>query len=76
MSWSRNARLFAFEEDEGGCLPIVPIVDAIMNGLNFKGYVSVEIFSPYLFEEDREVPSTFASRGMKSWNTMMKTISR
>ena len=74
MSWSRNARLFAFEEGQAGCLPIKPIIDAIVNGLDFKGYLSVETFSRKLLVEDPEIPARFAARGMTSWNTMMNLM--
>lgn len=76
MSWSRNARLFAFEEGEGGYLPITAVIDAIVNGLGFSGYLSAEVFSRNLFEGDPSVPARFAARGMKSWNMMMNMIYR
>ncbi|CZT08162.1 uncharacterized protein RCO7_09323 [Rhynchosporium graminicola] len=36
MSWSRNARLFAFEE--GGYLPVLNVARAIIEGLGTKGW--------------------------------------
>ncbi|CZS89489.1 uncharacterized protein RAG0_00866 [Rhynchosporium agropyri] len=36
MSWSRNARLFAFEE--GGYLPVLNVARAIIEGLGYKGW--------------------------------------
>lgn len=74
MSWSRSARLFAFEDDQNGCLPIEPILDAVIHGLKFKGYVSVETFSRKLFEEDTDLSAKFAVRAMKSWNEMMRRL--
>jgi 4-hydroxyphenylpyruvate dioxygenase len=40
MSWSRNARLFAFEDR--GYLPIMDVSRAIIEGLGFQGWVSME----------------------------------
>ncbi len=74
MSWSRNARIFAFEEHENGCLPIEPILKAIVQGLKFEGYLSVEIFSRKLFDKDPAVPGQYAARGMKSWEKIMQKI--
>lgn len=74
MSWSRNARLFAFEKEENGCLPIEPILKAIIDGLKFRGYLSVEIFSQKLFSDDDDIPSRYAARGMRSWEEMMRRM--
>ncbi|CAM1503526.1 Fc.00g011170.m01.CDS01 [Cosmosporella sp. VM-42] len=74
MAWSRNARLFAWEEGQKGCLPLDPIVDAIFKSLKFKGYVSLETFSRHLFDKDPEVPNRFATRAMDSWNTALKRM--
>ena len=63
MSWSRNARLFAFEQNEGACLPIEPIINAVVGNLKFKGYISVEMFSRELLVEDLEIPRMYAARG-------------
>ncbi|KAL6863500.1 hypothetical protein ACO1O0_003755 [Amphichorda felina] len=38
MSWSRNARLFAFEHNRGAYLPIEPILDVIIRQLKYKGW--------------------------------------
>lgn len=73
MAWSRNARLFAWE-GQNGCLPLGPVVDAIFHGLKFKGYVSMETFSRHLFDRDPETPGRFAARAMKSWNTAMENL--
>jgi 4-hydroxyphenylpyruvate dioxygenase len=74
MSWSRNARLFAFEPEEGGCLPIEPVLDAVMKRLKFTGYVSMELFSKKLFDANPKIPETYARRAMKSWNEMLKRL--
>ena len=74
MTWSRNARLFAWENEENGCLPLEPLMDALFNKMNYKGYVSMETFSRHLFDESPSVPKTFGSRAMKSWNATMSKI--
>ncbi|PMD29197.1 xylose isomerase-like protein [Hyaloscypha variabilis F] len=74
MSWSRNARLFAFEEGRGGCLPVALVIDAIINKLNFRGLLTLEVFSRELLENDASVPNNFAARGMKSWKSMIEMI--
>ena len=76
MAWSRNARLFGWEEIGNGCLPLEPLVDVIFKTLKFTGYVSMETFSRHLFDEDPEVPNTFAARAMSSWRTAMEKIEK
>ncbi|KAL7756833.1 hypothetical protein ACKLNR_013826 [Fusarium oxysporum f. sp. zingiberi] len=74
MSWSRNARLFAFEADQDGCLPVEPVLQAIMKGLKFDGIVTMETFSKKLFDDDPQIPSKYAARAMHSWNEMLKRL--
>ncbi|KAJ3545831.1 hypothetical protein NM208_g2316 [Fusarium decemcellulare] len=71
MSWSRNARLFAFE---GGCLPVEPVLEAIVKGLKFEGIISMETFSKQLFDDDRQIPARYAARAMNSWAEMLKRL--
>jgi 4-hydroxyphenylpyruvate dioxygenase len=65
MSWSRNARLFAFEE--GGYLPIMDVSRTIIEGLGYKGWVSMELFSRTMNEPGDEVPKEHARRGRVAW---------
>ena len=74
MSWSRTARLFPFEEDEGGYMPIKGIAKAIVNHLGYRGWISMEIFSWKLLEADEKVPEIFAKRAMKSYQSMRKAL--
>lgn len=62
MGWSRNARLFPFEE--GAYLPILDVLRAITepDGLNYQGWISLELFSRTMSEEDPNVPKDHASR--------------
>ena len=75
MSWSRNARLFPFEEEHGGYMPIVPIARAVVNDLGYRGWVSMEMFSRYLLDEkDQEIPERFARRAMASYQRIAKEL--
>lgn len=73
MSWSRNARLFAFEEHRGGYLPVLEVVRAFID-FGFSGWVSLELFSRFLGNEDPDVPREYAKRGIESWEKLVKKI--
>jgi 4-hydroxyphenylpyruvate dioxygenase len=72
MSWSRNARLFAFED--GGYLPVIDVTKAIIEGLNYRGWVSMELFSRTMSEPGQEVPVNHARRARKSWEKLLAKI--
>jgi 4-hydroxyphenylpyruvate dioxygenase len=74
MAWSRNARLFAWENGYNGCLPLESFLDAIFKGLKFEGYLSMETFSKDLFDDNPEVPNQFAARAMESWKKTMQKL--
>ncbi|OAL39637.1 hypothetical protein AYO20_01034 [Fonsecaea nubica] len=74
MSWSRNARLFPYEEDRGGYLPIEPVMKAIVKGLGYDGWVSMELFSRELSQSDPELPSRYAARASASWKKMIAAL--
>lgn len=67
MSWSRNARLFPFEER--GYLPCMEILEAICDA-GFTGYVSFELFSRTANMAGPNVPEEHARRGQVAWNKM------
>lgn len=73
MNWSRNARLFAFEEDRGGYLPILDVAKAFFD-VGFEGWVSLELFSRTLLEKNINVPSHHAIRGIESWKKLVKSL--
>jgi 3-dehydroshikimate dehydratase len=75
MSWSRNARLFAYEEDRGGYLPIELVVRAIVHGLGYSGWISLELFSRELFGSNPEIPLKYAVRAAESWQKMVERLS-
>ncbi|TKX18517.1 hypothetical protein C1H76_9306 [Elsinoe australis] len=72
MSWSRNCRLFYGEEDRGAYLPVKEITKAIINGLGFRGWVSMELFNRSMSEPSPTVPHEHARRGIASWAKIQK----
>jgi len=74
MSWSRNARLFPFEQS--GYLPIIPVLKAITDeeGLGYKGWISLELFSRTLAEPEPIVPREHARRAEISWKKLIKVM--
>ncbi|PLB43744.1 putative 4-hydroxyphenylpyruvate dioxygenase [Aspergillus steynii IBT 23096] len=73
MSWSRNARLFAFEEERGGYLPVEEVARAFFD-TGFEGWVSLELFSRTLADPDPRTPERHAKRGYESWRKMVKLL--
>lgn len=73
MSWSRNARLFAFEESRGGYLPILDIARAFFQ-TGFQGWVSMELFSRTLADPDPSTPAEHAWRGMESYKKLIQKM--
>lgn len=74
MSWSRNARTFMYEEDRGAYLPAENVAKAIISGLGFEGYVSMEVFSRTMAEKGEHVPDQHAARGILAWRKFQKRL--
>jgi 4-hydroxyphenylpyruvate dioxygenase len=74
MSWSRNARTFAFEEDRGAYLPVEEVARTIIFGLNYRGWVSMELFSRTVAEPGEQVPKDHAQRGIAAWNKFVDRL--
>jgi 4-hydroxyphenylpyruvate dioxygenase len=72
MSWSRNARLFAGEE--GGYLPVMDVTRAIIEGLGYRGWVSMELFSRTMSMEGEHVPGEHARRAGQAWRRVEEEI--
>lgn len=74
MGWSRNARLFAFEER--GYLPVIDVLKAITgkDGLGYQGWVAMELFSRSMNSPDPSVPKEHARRAMKSWKKLEEVM--
>ncbi|KAH8712046.1 3-dehydroshikimate dehydratase [Phaeosphaeriaceae sp. PMI808] len=71
MSWSRNARLFA---GEGGYLPVMDVSKAIITGLGYTGWISMELFSRSMSEPGVEVPAAHARRAAAAWKFVKRYI--
>lgn len=73
MSWSRNARLFVFEER--GYLPVLKVLRAITDskggGLGYQGWISMELFSRTMADHSQSVPAEHAKRGMQAWEKLL-----
>ncbi|KAL1865793.1 hypothetical protein VTK73DRAFT_5064 [Phialemonium thermophilum] len=74
MNWSRNARTFLYEEDRGAYLPVEDVAKAIIFGLGYKGYVSMELFSRTMAEAGTHVPVDHAQRGIRAWNKFVERL--
>jgi 4-hydroxyphenylpyruvate dioxygenase len=70
MSWSRNARLFVYENELGGYLPVVEVAKVILNDLNFHGWVSMELFSRTAAYTEASIPESHAQRGIAAWKKL------
>ncbi|KAK7427076.1 hypothetical protein QQZ08_006503 [Neonectria magnoliae] len=74
MSWSRNARLFYGEPQYGGYLPVKHVLQTIVHGLGFEGWLSFEVFNRRLTETDKIVPEEMARRAAESWAKMKTEV--
>lgn len=77
MMWSRNLRTFGFEGE--GYMPVDVALKAILarppEGLGYEGWVSHEVFSWSLMEEDEGVPEKHARRAKESWKKLQARFS-
>lgn len=74
MSWSRNARLFPYEQDRGGYLPVIHVARVILKDLGYRGWVSMELFSRTMWDPQATVPSEHAQRGINAWNKLQTEL--
>jgi 4-hydroxyphenylpyruvate dioxygenase len=74
MIWSRNARLFPFEVDGGGYLPVMKLLETWIWNWGYRGWVSMEVFNRSLSNPDPSVPESQAQRGMVSWKKCVKAL--
>lgn len=73
MSWSRNCRLFPYETDKGGYLPIERVCQALLK-TGFTGWISFELFNRFISHSDKDIPTMHARRGYKSWETLKANL--
>ncbi|CAG7941949.1 unnamed protein product [Penicillium salamii] len=74
MNWSRNARTFMYEEDRGAYLPSEEVAKAVVSGLGYKGWVSMELFSRTMSDEGKNVPDLHARRGIAAWEKLQSRL--
>ena len=74
MSWSRNARLFYGESQYGAYLPVRAVMEAVIKGIGFTGWLSFEVFHRRLADTDEYVPEDMASRGSESFKKMVSDM--
>ncbi|KAL2830278.1 hypothetical protein BDW59DRAFT_178016 [Aspergillus cavernicola] len=74
MSWSRMARTFIYEEERGAYLPVAEVARAIISGLGYRGFVSMELFSRTMAEEGENVPVDHAKRGITAWKKLQERL--
>ena len=63
-----------YEEDRGAYLPAEDVAKAIISGLGYTGYVSMELFSRTMNEEGQHVPDQHAARGILAWQKLQKRL--
>ncbi|POR31396.1 hypothetical protein TPAR_08392 [Tolypocladium paradoxum] len=74
MNWSRNARAFIYEKDRGAYLPVEDVARALIEGLGYTGFVSMELFSRTMSEEGEHVPEEHARRGIQAWKKFVQRL--
>ncbi len=74
MNWSRNARTNMYETDRGAYLPVEDVARAIIEGLGYQGYVSIELFSRTMAEPGDDVPEAHARRCIESWKKLVERL--
>lgn len=74
MSWSRNCRLFYGEQSRGAYLPVLEICRAIFEGLGYRGWVSMELFSRSCAAPGTGVVPEHAQRGIASWHALCEDM--
>ncbi|KAL5358109.1 xylose isomerase-like protein [Aspergillus floccosus] len=73
MSWSRNARLFLCEEDRGGYLPVLEVLQTVVK-MGWTGWMSYEIFSRTLAGPHPKTPEIHAARASRSWSKVAASL--
>ena len=74
MTWSRSSRLFPLEEDQGAYLPVMEVLKACVLDLEYKGWISMEVFNKSLSVPSASVPNTHATRAMLAWAKCVRDL--
>ncbi|KAE8407039.1 xylose isomerase-like protein [Aspergillus pseudonomiae] len=75
LPWSRGHRLFPYESQRGGYMP-VDLVAAAVVATGYKGPMSLEVFNNSLNQLDAGVPSAHARRGFTGLRKLADAIPR
>lgn len=73
LPWSREHRLYPFEQDRGGYMP-VEIVAAAVLATGYQGALSLEVFSHTLNEPGKMVPEVHARRGFTGLERLVAEV--
>jgi sugar phosphate isomerase/epimerase len=73
LPWSRGHRLFPYETQRGGYMP-VHLVAAAVVATGYKGPMSLEVFNHSLNQPEKDVPSIHARRGMNGLKKLVDAI--
>ncbi|RDW91793.1 xylose isomerase-like protein [Coleophoma crateriformis] len=71
--WCLFGRLFPFETEKGGYLPVIDVCRIWLVDKGWKGWVSMEVFHREMHEEATS-PDVLAGRGMQSWCKISKAL--
>ena len=77
MTWSRTSRLFPFEtspKKNDGMLPIIDILRVIVHDLNYRGWVSMDVFHRDLDHSSRGTTAVQARKGWEAWEAMIQRL--
>jgi len=55
-----------------GFMPVEDIMEAIIHGLGYHGWISMELFNRSMSDPSPSVPEEHAKRGIASWHIMVK----
>lgn len=72
--WSRNARLFPFEENLGGYMPVLEMLEAWIFDWGYRGWVSMELFNRSMSDPSPGIPESHAKRGAEAWRKCVKAL--
>jgi 4-hydroxyphenylpyruvate dioxygenase len=74
MQWSRNGRVFAFEEEYGGYMPVHEMLRSFLFDWGYRGWVSMEMFHASMADPSPDTPQRQANRAIRSWKKVVKEL--
>jgi 4-hydroxyphenylpyruvate dioxygenase len=73
MTWSRSSRLFPFEKELGGYLPVPLFTQAVVE-TGYDGWWSLEVFNKSLQESDAGCPRRHGVRGIEGLERLWQEV--